>query len=143
MVDLNITLAVEASDLYSKANNPTNINDHSSLTDDNQGCAPGGNIVDFQSNVVKNQVVIWVGETTDSGYSVEIDSIALKPGTTINFFSAVRHYGGSAGKVTATVKDDPDLSGEIYEYTINFSIKDPNGNVKNFTIDPKLQGKAN
>ncbi len=143
MVDLNITLTVEASDLYSKANNPTNINEHSSLTDDNQGCAPGGNIEDFQSSVVKNQVVVWVGETTDSGYSVEIDSIALKSGTTINFFSAVLQYGGSAGKVTATVNADPDLERQIYEYTINFSIKDPNGNVKNFEIDPKLKGKPN
>ncbi len=142
MVDLNITLTVEASDLYSKANNPTNINEHSSLTDDNQGCAPGGNIVDFQSSVVKNQVVVWVGETSDPGYSVKIDKIAKKSGTSTNFFSN-DYYEDSSGKVTATVNNDPALARKIYEYTIDFSITDPSGNVKNFTIDPKLSGKSN
>lgn len=140
---VTISLIVEANTLFNMTYPiQAEIDKKVKMNDDNLGCAPGGNIKDFQSAVFIDQNVKWDGKTKypdelDAGYKVNIESIERKNG--INFFET-ECLPGTGGKVTAKVKNDSKLDGEIYEYRINFSIHYPNVDSKNFMIDPKLSG---
>ena len=144
---VTITLSVNASILYALAS-PTQaqIDNESSLSDDNAGNSPNQQIENFTSNVYVNNDVKWQGETVDSGYSVAITSIVYEAtGTDVNFFDSttIDGTGGRTGNVTAKVKNDSGLVNKLDVYTINFRVYASGNNYKSFSIDPKLQGKSN
>jgi hypothetical protein len=138
---VTITLTVEAFSLFTKDNPNTSRNGEIlTLSDTNNGCAPGGKIENFQSDVYIGQEVIWDAtckypKDDDHEYLVKIESISRK----IDFFGQT--MTGSDGIVRKRLSENPRLDGQIYEYTINFSVHNPKGVCKYFEIDPKM--KAN
>ncbi len=145
---VNITLTVQVNNLLALVN-PTQaqIESYCSLSDDNGGSNQGGGGIEtFLSNVYINNDVKWVGATNDQGCSVSIDSIVYESedGDTDFFTSTnVGGTGGRSGNVTATVKNDPNLAGQLDIYTINFTAyPQGNGGEASFHIDPKLQGNS-
>lgn len=137
-----ITLTVQTNNLYGM-NTPsqTQVDGCCTLSDDNSGSSSNGTLEDFQSNVFINNNVRWVGVSSDSGYSVAIDSIVYEPESNdVNFFdnSTINGTGGRSGNVSANVKNDPNLVNKLDIYTINFSVYNSGNSSKAFSIDPKL-----
>ncbi|TFG72268.1 MAG: hypothetical protein E4H26_11270 [Flavobacteriales bacterium] len=138
---VTITLTVEAFSLFTndKADNNRN-GEILTLSDTNNGCAPGGKIENFQSDVYIGEEVIWDAnikypKDDDHGYLVKIEHISRK----FDFFE--KAMTGSDGIVRKRLNKNPQLDGQIYEYSINFSVHNPEGICKYFEIDPKM--KAN
>lgn len=146
--NVQIVLTVDASSLYHTENpSQDDIHDHCSLSDDNDGVSETGKVIDFLSNVYIAQNVEWVGESTDEGYDVAIDSIVydfdLNDPSDIYFLDddiTIAGSGGRNSKVIATVKDQADIAETNNIYKINFSIHYQD-TVKKYLVDPKL--KAN
>lgn len=138
---VKITLTVEAYNLF-KNGKPKEIMNGGVLTlsDNNFGCAPGGRIENFQSDVYIGQEVIWDAtckdpKDDDHEYLVNIERISRK----LDFFE--EGFKGKDGIVRKRLSENLRLKGRIYEYAINFSVRDPKGECKYFEIDPKM--KAN
>jgi hypothetical protein len=138
---VTITLTVEAFNLFTKDEpNISRNGEVLTLSDNNKGCAPGGWIENFQSDVYIGQEVIWDAsikypKDDDHGYLVKIESISRK----FDFFE--KAMTGSNGIIRKRLSENPRLVGQIYEYAINFSVHNPEGICKYFEIDPKM--KAN
>lgn len=154
---VNITLTVEAANLHAIAN-PTNtdIENNTTLTDDNSGLSLDGTNENFISEVFIDNDVRWVGVTNDPGYAISIHSIEYIPanagkGPSVDFFNApaLNGTGKRHGYIEAKVNNDPNLVGELYCYYINFKIHVLSGCffwfglgkvLGPFEIDPKLKG---
>ncbi len=155
---VTITLNIEADNLY-KIKSPTqaDIDNNTSITDDNSGLSLDGRHENFISNVFIDNDVRWVGVTNDLGYFITIQSVIYEPtnkGSSINFFTLpiLLGTGKKSGHVESTVKNDGNLVGKQYCYSINFKIYRMlgclslflwRGSAGPFTIDPKLSGKPN
>lgn len=152
---VKIELLVETADLWPIDDpTPQQYNMYCGLKDDNGGCAPGGNLENFQSLVFIDNNVEWSGESIsinpsrqiskNNDFSIEIVSIAHESkGGDKDFFdnTVMQGPGGPNAKVTAKVKDNPDLLATLDVYTINFKIhRKSDGHSKPYSIDPKLQG---
>ncbi len=138
---VKITLTVEAYSLF-KNGKPNDIMNGGVLTlsDTNNGCAPGGRIENFQSDVYIGQEVIWDAtckypKDDDHEYLVKIERISRK----LDFFE--EGFTATDGIARKRLSSNARLDGQIYEYAINFSVRDPKGECKYFEIDPKM--KAN
>ena len=135
-----ITLHVEASNLF-EIENPTQeqIDKHCSFSDNNNGKSPNGTLEDFTTEVYIDNNVKWLGQTSDRGFTIDIDSISFKPkGSEANFFNS-DVLKGSGGIVHADVLNDDRLKGKMYDYLISFSVTDSQNSSKSYGIDPKLQ----
>lgn len=140
-----ITLTVQANALYA-IDYPTGpqVDNCSTLSDDNNGSSGNGVIDNFQSNVYANNTVTWSGVTADPngvdrGYNIAITQISNNS----SFFPGNPLTGtpGRSGNVSATANGN--IAGQNDTYTIYFTIYPPgNGTPKSagLTIDPKLQG---
>lgn len=152
---VKIELLVAAADLWPIDNpTPEQYNEHCGLKDDNGGCAPGGQLENFQSLVFIDNNVEWSGTSIsmdsskhiskNNDFTIEIVSIAHESiGGDKNFFdeTITQGPGGPNAKVTAKVKNNPALLATLDVYTINFKIhKKSDGRFKLYSIDPKLQG---
>ncbi|MGB5369818.1 MAG: hypothetical protein WBN18_05265 [Flavobacteriaceae bacterium] len=138
---VKITLTVEAYSLFTNENPNVTMNGGIlTLSDTNNGCAPGGRIENFQSDVYIGQEVIWDAtckypKDDDHEYLVKIERISRK----LDFFE--EGFTAKDGIVRKRLSSNARLVGQIYEYAINFSVRDPKGECKYFEIDPKM--KAN
>ncbi len=138
---VRITLTVEAFNLFTKDEPNTSRNGEVlTLSDNNNGCAPGGRIENFQSDVYIGQEVIWDAtckypKDDDHEYLVKIERISRK----LDFFE--EGFTGTDGIARKRLNDNKRLEGQIYEYAIKFSVHNPEGICKYFEIDPKM--KAN
>ena len=137
-----ITLTVKTASLYGmSAPSQSQVNSCCTLSDDNLGSSSNGTLEDFKSKVFINNNVRWVGVSSDSGYSVAIDSLVYESKSNdVNFFenATINGTGGRSGNASANVKNDPNLVNELDIYTINFSVYNFGNLYKSFSIDPKL-----
>ncbi|MET0759583.1 MAG: hypothetical protein ABWZ56_04130 [Flavobacterium sp.] len=137
-----ITLTVQAATLYGmNAPSQSQVDGCCTLSDDNSGSSSNGTPEDFKSYVFINNNVKWVGVSSDSGYSVAIDSIVYESRSNdVNFFDnvTINGTGGRSGNASANVKNDPNLVNQLDIYTINFSVYNSGNLFKMFSIDPKL-----
>jgi hypothetical protein len=137
-----ITLTVKTASLYGmSAPSQSQVNSCCTLSDDNLGSSSNGTLEDFKSKVFINNNVRWIGVSSDSGYSVAIDSLVYESKSNdVNFFenATINGTGGRSGNASANVKNDPNLVNELDIYTINFSVYNFGNLYKSFSIDPKL-----
>ena len=137
-----ITLTVKTASLYGmSAPSQSQVNSCCTLSDDNLGSSSNGTLEDFKSKVFINNNVRWIGVSSDSGYSVAIDSLVYESKSNdVNFFenATINGTGGRSGNASANVKNDPNLVNELDIYTINFSVYNSGNLHKSFSIDPKL-----
>lgn len=155
---VNITLTVEAANLHAIAN-PTkaDIENNTTLTDDNSGNSIDGTNENFISEVFIDNDVRWVGVTNDPGYAIAIHSVvyeAVNKGPSVDFFNApvLTRSSKRYGYVEAKVNNDQNLVGELHCYYINFKIHILGGCfffglsldkvLGPFEIDPKLSGNT-
>jgi len=143
--NVQIVLTVNASSLYQMTNpSQDEIDDMTTLSDDNDGFSENGKVQDFLSNVYLGKNVEWIGSCSENGYSIAIDRIVydfdlndpndkcfLEDDTTI------LGTGGCHSKVIATIKDQLDMAKTLNVYKIEFSIH-YNSISKSYLIDPKL-----
>ena len=137
-----ITLTVKTASLYGmSAPSQSQVNSCCTLSDDNLGSSSNGTLEDFKSKVFINNNVRWIGVSSDSGYSVAIDSLVYESKSNdVNFFenATINGTDGRSGNASANVKNDPNLVNELDIYTINFSVYNFGNLYKSFSIDPKL-----
>ena len=142
---VQIVLTVDANSLYQMSNpSQEEIDNVTTLSDDNDGFSHNGKVQDFLSNVYLGHNVEWIGSTTDDGYSVAIDRIVydfdLNDPNDKCFLDddiTIMGTGGSSSKVVATVKDQVEMAKTQNVYKIEFSIHYKNA-AKSYLIDPKL-----
>lgn len=154
---VTITLTVGAANLHAIAIPTKNdIENNTSLTDDNSGSSLDGTNENFISEVFLDNDVRWVGTTNDPGYVIEIQSVVYEPvnkGISVDFFNipVITGTGRKHGFVEAKVRNDNSLVGQQYCYYINFRIHILGGcmaffgwgkTLGPFEIDPKLKGNA-
>jgi len=141
---VTITLTVEASSLYKMKNPiPSEVESKCTLSDNNGGKSPNGNIKDFTSEVYIDNEVHWIGISKDSGYTIAITSIVYKDiKGSVNFFDKKTLNGSSNrdSEIQHKVMNDSKLVGNTDIYIINFSVFATATDSKPFTIDPKLKG---
>lgn len=158
--DVSILLFVRANELYAATVNnnnvpPADLSPYCSLSDDSD-LRYSGSGSNFESNVYYSHPVSWGAmqwpDVNANGYTLGIDSITEKSGSTDIFSSDTLHdqngtitsinAGSSGSTVAATVNAAPaDPDSNVEEtYTINFSIYSPTNVRLAFSLDPKLQG---
>ena len=150
---VEIKLTVEASSLYGITTTATQaeIDARCSIFDDTPERPPyTGTNEDFTSDVYVGNTVKWKGQTNgdDSGYAVAITSVVYEPDTEdpddVTFFTsplAGQPTNGRNSTASATISQGVDGKHDVY--TINFRVYSTGQNYKDFSIDPKLSGKAN
>ncbi|MDH3697345.1 MAG: hypothetical protein OER83_03465 [Flavobacteriaceae bacterium] len=156
-----ITLRVEAAKLYSAIiTNKNQMPTYCKLVNGEIKPPNGKPLQDFTTDVDLGDKISWQADAIASGelgndepilelaenYRVTIDSIAFQlVNGENNFFEGdpiVIFDPGNSGKITnQQMKSSGLVSGEIYTYTIDFSIIIPGYDKKSFFIDPKLQIK--
>lgn len=114
------------------------------MSDDNNGCSPGGRKnKDFQSVVYVGKTVTWIpvvkGANPQDRYTVKIKEIKFKSGTNIFGYDPLTPV---AGGVTAQVLPDSKLNNTLYEYTIHVEVYDDGTLCHEYPVDPKLQANT-
>jgi len=140
---VNITLSVQAQDLYNAYPQPANqtqLDTYCALSDNNNGgIGQGGTLNDFTSQVYHNQLVTWLIRNGQGGpYQVKIMSITNS--STPPFFSPNTISGGVNG--AASVNGTPIVTSGEDTYNIHFRVtktSQPSGH-KDYPLDPKLGG---
>lgn len=149
---ITITLEVDIDKLYLNKGRPTRnrVARACKLSDDNGGKALGPGCLFFfvptlgvkyyTTPVSPTSEIVWEGISTDSKYTVIIDSIVYKYGRhSINFFNSIVLNPNGPGVSTVQQNVQAGSNQEEYSYIINFRVEHHQGTSHDFQIDPRLK----
>ena len=102
-------------------------------------------VKNFTTFVLPGDTVEWAGDSNDSKYDIEIDSIVYRyASNSVNYFDDfVLQGSGGPGAIRASGNITISLNPRHYAYIINFRVVQKDGNDQwEFQIDPRLKMRA-
>lgn len=145
-----IRLIVQANKLFNSDITPEEIDQYTSLVDDeNLSSTFGQRNEDFETMVFMNYNICWSIEVndpngTDKNYRVALNSVIHKPypGNPQFFTEDPLKVDPATGKVCGTIAIDPNLPEKDDSYTIEFDIEyvdNVGSTIVSVDLDPKLK----